>query len=128
MKLATPKNNSKVKGNTKKIMFNHQISFGKEYQDNKHLFSGNISCKPVQKSGTTFLSQEGFKYMNPKKKIMLTVSQKTSMMEISKIWLIESTSSRKIVFTDETRYDLDGPDNDNSWQNPSNKRCKPMRQ
>ena len=55
--------------------------------------------------------------MNPKKKIMLNVSQKTSRMEICKKWLIGGASSRKIVFTDETRYNLDGPDNDKSWQN-----------
>ena len=49
-------------------------------------------------------------------------------MENCKKWLIGGIASRKIVFTDETRYNLDGPDNDMSWQLPNKRRKRPRRQ
>ena len=45
-----------------------------------------------------------------------------------KKWLMEGAASQKIIFTDKTRFNLDGPDHDMSWQQPGHRRKRPRRQ
>jgi transposase len=123
------KPNLKVKGNLKKRLV---LAIGELQQTNTRITSTCILEKVhVGVSTTTvqrFLKNEGYKYANSKKEIVLSNSHKAARVEICKKWLIEGVVSRNIVFTDETRFKLDGPDHDMSWQPPGARRKQPMRQ
>jgi len=125
----TTANNLKVKGNTKKrLLLGIKSLVKRNTRITSTTLMDTVNVSLSKRTVQRFLSREGYSYLNSKKKIMLTDPQKVSRMEICKKWLIEGASSRKIAFTDETRYNLDGPDNDKSWQHPKYRREKPMRQ
>jgi transposase len=123
------KPNLKVTGNVKKRLI---LAIQSLQEQNAHITSSNIlkksnltlSTRTVQR----FLKNEGYRYLNSKKEIVLKDHHKVIRMENCKKWLIGGIASRKIVFTDETRYNLDGPDNDMSWQLPNKRRKRPRRQ
>jgi DDE superfamily endonuclease/transposase len=123
------KPNLKVKGNLKKRLV---LAIGELRQANTRITSTNILEKAhVGVSAVTvqrFLKAEGYKYANSKREIVLSNAHKVARVEICKKWLIEGAASRNIVFTDETRFCLDGPDHDMSWQQPGDRRKRPMRQ
>ena len=124
-----PKNNQKVKGNIKKriIMGLKSLdSCGSCITSQKVLEKSrvNVSARTVQR----FLKNEGYKYMKIKKEIQLSEHQKMERKEFCLKWLIGGMLSKNIIFTDETRYNLDGPDSEMSWQQPGNRRKKPLRQ
>jgi transposase len=83
-----------------------------------------VSLSTVQR----FLKEDGYKYLKTKKEIALTKRHKDNRLETCRKWLVAGMPSRKIVFTDETRFKLDGPDNDMSWQQPKSRRKRPRRQ
>jgi transposase len=123
------KPNLKVKGNVRKRL----VLAIKELQEkNTRITTPNVLEKAhVRVSHRTvqrFMRNEGYKYANSKKEIVLTAQHKVARVEYCKKWLIEGVPSRNIVFTDETRYILDGPDHDMSWQQPGSRRKRPMRQ
>ena len=68
--------------------------------------SVSLSNRTVQR----FLVNEGLCYMNTQRKIQLTIDQKAARLEMCRTWLVEGVSSKNLVFTDESRYNLDGPD------------------
>lgn len=123
------KPNLKVKGNKKKRLI---LALNELQSKNMRISSSNllekahvgVSKRTVQR----FLKNEGYKYLNSKKEIVLTAQHKAARVEHCKNWLIKGTHSRNIVFTDETRFKLDGPDHDMSWQQLNLRRKRPMRQ
>jgi hypothetical protein len=123
------KPNLKVKGNVRKRL----LLAIQNLQEKKSRISStsilekanvNLSNRTVQR----FLTADGYKYMKTKKEIVLSEQNKAARTEICRKWLSEGAPSRNIVFTDETRYSLDGPDSDYSWQQPKSRRKRPMRQ
>jgi hypothetical protein len=126
---AVRKPNLKVKGNIKKRMIlaiqmlencNTRITSTNIFKK-AHV---NVSARTVQR----FLKNEGLKYLNSKKEIRFTEAHKAARLEICKKWLIEGVASKNIIFTDEKRFNLDGPDNQMSWQRQKKRRMKQMRQ
>ena len=121
--------NLRVKGNIKKRL----VLSLKELKDkNSRITSASVlrrsnvrlSLSTVQR----FLKNEGYKYLNTKKEIALTHKHKDDRREMCRKWLIAGRPSTNIVFSDETRYKLDGPDNEMSWQQPGHRRKRPRRQ
>jgi transposase len=119
----------KIKGNLKKRLV---LAIGALQQKNSRITSTSIlekahvpvSARTVQR----FLKNEGYKYANSKKEVSLSDAHKAARVDFCKKWLIAGVASRNIVFTDETRFSLDGPDHDMSWQQPGSRRKCPMRQ
>ena len=83
-----------------------------------------LSASTVQR----FLIQEGLKYMNPQTVIILSAEHKVKRQEICKRWLISGEANENIIFTDEVRFSLDGPDHIKSWQAPKKRKQRAMRQ
>ena len=123
------KPNLKVKGNTKKRM---ELAIGSLQETSTRVTSTNILRKSgVKLSKSTvqrYLKTSGYNYMNSKKEIILKNCHKQARVEICKNWLIEGVPGKNIVFTDEKRFLLDGPDNNFSWQTSKNRRKRQMRQ
>ena len=121
--------NQKVKGNVKKRL---EMAIRNIQETNSRVTSTNIFKKSkVKVSSRTvqrFLKSQAYKYINSKKEIYLTSQDKASRVEICKKWLIEGAPSRNIIFTDEKRFSLDGPDNQLSWQTSRNRRKIQRRQ
>lgn len=57
-----------------------------------------------------------FTLRNIRKKIILTDEQKRNRLRLIKAWFEERIDFNKVIFTDECRFSLDGPDNFLSWQ------------
>jgi hypothetical protein len=119
----------KVKGNVKKRLI---LGLKALQEANARITSPNllekahlpISTRTVQR----FLKSKGYKYLNFKREIVLTERHKEARKEMCKDWLVHGAVSKNIVFTDETRYSLDGPDGLMSWQQPRTRRKRPRRQ
>ena len=75
-----------------------------------------------------FLKTEGLKYLKIKREIQLSDRHKTERKGICRDWLMNGTSSKKVAFTDESRFNLDGPDSQMSWQHSKNRMKRPRRQ
>ena len=123
------KPNLKVKGNVKKRL---HLAISDLEKENSRITSSSILAKAhVNVSNRTverFMNKVGYKFLNSKKEIVLTATLKVARVEICKKWLMEGTASQNIIFTDETRFSLDGPDHDMSWQRPGHRRKRPRRQ
>ena len=119
----------KVKGNVKKRLI---LAIGSLKQANERISSTSIlkqaHVKVSKRTVQRFLKNEGYCYVNSKKEIPLSASHKAARVECCKKWLIEGVASKNIVFTDESRFKLDGPDHDMSWQQPHARRTRPRRQ
>lgn len=119
----------KVKGNLKKRLV---LAINELSSKNERISSTSIMKKAHVKVSTRtvqrFLKNEGYHYLNSKKEIPLTRAHKAARVEHCKKWLIEGAASKNIVFSDESRFKLDGPDHDMSWQLPYARRTRPKRQ
>ena len=64
------------------------------------------------------------------KKIMLNESQKRNRLETLRSWFEQEIDFFTVIFSDESRFSLDGPDNDTSWQllegDAIYRPCRPM--
>jgi hypothetical protein len=119
----------KVKGNIKKRLI---LAINALKDENERISSTSLLKKAnVQLSTRTvqrFLKNDGYSYINSKKEIQMTKAHKTARVEYCKKWMIEGAASKNIVFSDESRFNLDGPDHDLSWQQPQARRVRPKRQ
>jgi transposase len=84
----------------------------------------DVSISTVQR----FLRREGLKYTNPQTRILLSAAHKAKRHEMCQKWLTAGEASRNIIFTDEARFSLDGPDCIKSWQSAHRRKIRPMRQ
>lgn len=57
-----------------------------------------------------------FVLRSKKRKLKLTETQKLSRVNLIKQWFKEKVNFDKVIFTDEVRFSLDGPDNCMSWE------------
>lgn len=62
-----------------------------------------------------------FKYGNIKRKIILDSNQRENRLKIIKSWFVEGVNFKSVIFTDEARFSLQGPDNFQTWQLHDNK-------
>ena len=74
------------------------------------------------------LSSLNLKYRNMKKEIRLTATHKAKRLELAKTWLSENHPWPMTVFTDESKFNLDGPDVLKSWMDESNQNFRNKRQ
>lgn len=126
---AAPKNNLKIKGNKKKRLV---LAIQRLKECGERITAPKILCKSSVsvslRSVQRFLNKEGLKYMNPQNTIVLSDRHKAERHEMCKKWLIRGSASTNIVFTDETRFPLDGPDHIMTWQDPKNRTKRECRQ
>jgi transposase len=123
------KPNLKIKGNVKKRLV---LAIGELQKQNTRITSSSIMerahVKVCSRTVQRFLKQDGYRYANTKKEIALTTAHKATRREICRKWLMEGVTSQNIIFTDETRFSLDGPDHNMSWQKSGCRRKGPRRQ
>lgn len=77
----------------------------------------NISLKTMQRN----LKRISASWEAVKKKIILTDFHKQQRVRICKEWLQKRINFSSIIFTDESKFNLDGPDNLCSWSYGKNK-------
>jgi hypothetical protein len=81
----------------------------------------NTSLRTIQRN----VKRQGFKYQKAVEKINLSPSHKKRRLELAKQWLRENHPWNSIVFPDEKRFSLDGPDD---WRSYSDQKNPPKRQ
>lgn len=78
-----------------------------------HYLTEEISLRTLQ----SYLNKsKEFELRNIKKKITLTQLQKDNRLRICRSWFEDNINFEKIIFSDECRCSLDGPDNFFTWQ------------
>lgn len=71
-----------------------------------------VSTRTVQRK----LKSMDMTYQPAKMRIVLTAQHKKSRLEKARAWLGESMDWRRVVWSDEKRFNSDGPDSWQSWQ------------
>jgi transposase len=122
-------NHVKVKGEVKKKLkaaVKRLTKAGERITASKLLAKTNVDLNP--RTVQRFLHREGLKFRAPQNYILLTDNHKAKRHEICQKWLIAGEANHNIIFTDETRFSLDGPDHIKSWQSSSLRKKRQVRQ
>lgn len=85
--------------------------------------SRNIKNSPSAVSIRRHLKDLNLKYRNSAKHFILNDSQMKKRVEIARQWICEKTDWNKIVFSDESRFSLDGNDSFMTWK-PSERQSR----
>jgi transposase len=111
----------KLKGAVKRL-----TKAGERITASKLLAKTNVDLNP--RTVQRFLRREGLKYRAPLNYILLNDNHKAKRHQTCQKWLIAGVANYKIIFTDETRFSLDGPDHIKSWQSSSFRKKRQVRQ
>lgn len=105
----SPKNLHMIKRSVNKMIQNDE-----SITANKVLKSSNITNVSVR-TMRRILVDIGNAYQKAKRQIILTDEHKQRRVELASDWLANNYDFSKVVWTDEKRFNLDGPDNFRSW-------------
>jgi transposase len=122
-------NHVKVKGEVLKRL---RVAVKRLFKDEQRITAPKVLARAKTTLSTRtvqrFLHREGLKYLPQKKKIPLTDEHKVKRHQLCETWLVEGQASRNVIFTDESRFSLDGPDHIKSWQRKAGRKVRPRRQ
>lgn len=74
----------------------------------------NVSPNSIRR----FMAERGMKYSVIKQKIILSDAEKSKRVQAVMQWINEGISFRKVIFTDEKKFNMDGPDCFSTWWGP----------
>lgn len=100
---------SKIKRASTKITTSGQRLTAPRIQQECNL--QRVSTRTVQRK----LKSMGMVYKNVKKSIILTPAHKETRLQKARQWIEEGMDWNKVVWTDEKRFNADGPDSWRSW-------------
>lgn len=102
---------TKIKKEVRRLKSENQRVFASKIKSNCSI---DANIRTIQRE----LAYLGFGYKNVSKKLPLTKTHKQKRVELSRLWIEQNLIGKNIVFTDEKRFSLDGPDNWCSWYDP----------
>ena len=126
----------KKTGPKKKINKKNQLSM-KRYISKCNQSSEKITCSNIiqncnlKASLTTVrrqLCEMAFKYKKSKQSLLLSKKHKSDRVEIVTKWITQKIDFMRVVFSDEKRFSLDGPDNWMTYQLLNSNLCRQKRQ
>jgi hypothetical protein len=74
------------------------------------------------------LTKCNLRYLNISQNIYLSDSHKENRLKIIKKWIFEGVKFKEVIFTDEKKFNMDGPDNYCSWIDKNEKNYRNKRQ